>query len=138
MMIQALLPFLGTVLDKVFPDPQAAAEAKVKVMEMAQKGELAALDADLKIALGQIEVNKVEAQSPSLFKSGWRPAVGWTCVFGLVYSFILQPLLVWVSSIVGIPVPPMLDTGPLMTLLFGLLGLGGFRTYEKIKGVASK
>ena len=134
-MIQTFLPFLGQALDKIFPDPKAAADAKVKIMEMAQRGELAALDADLKIALGQIEVNKIEAQSPSLFKSGWRPAVGWTCVFGLVYSFILHPILTWISSIWGIPIPPVLDTGPLMTLLFGLLGLGGFRTYERVKGV---
>jgi len=137
-MIQAFLPILGTLMDKIFPDPTAAAEAKVKVMEMAQKGELAVLDAEVKLAIGQIEVNKIEAQSPSLFKSGWRPAVGWTCVFGLVYQFVLYPFLTWASSIWGIPTPPLLDTGLLMTLLGGLLGLGGFRTFEKIKGVASK
>ena len=137
-MIQALLPLIGTVVDKVFPDPEAAAEAKVKVMEMAQKGELAALDADLKIALGQIEVNKVEAEDPSLFKSGWRPAVGWTCVFGLVYSFVFLPLFTWISTLQGWPVPPSLDMSTLITLLGGLLGLGGFRTYEKVRGVAAK
>jgi len=137
-MIQALIPLLGTIFDKVIPDPQAAADAKLRVLELTQKGELAALNADLQIALGQIEVNKLEAQSSSIFKGGWRPAVGWVCVFGLVYSFVLQPLLVWVSSIKGIPVPPDLDMGTLITMLGGLLGLGGFRTYEKTKGVAAK
>lgn len=137
-MIQALLPILGTLVDKVFPDPQAAADAKVKVMEMAQKGELAALEADMKIALGQIEVNKEEARDPSLFKSGWRPAVGWTCVFGLAYSFLFLPLFSWLATIQGWPVPPALDMGTLVTMLGGLLGLGGFRTYERVKGVIPK
>ena len=137
-MIQALIPLLGTIFDKVIPDPQAAADAKLRVLELTQKGELAALDADLQIAMGQIEVNKLEAQSASIFKGGWRPAVGWVCVFGLVYSFVLQPLLVWVSTINDIPVPPDLDMGTLITMLGGLLGLGGFRTYEKTKGVAAK
>ena len=137
-MIQALIPLLGTIFDKVIPDPQAAADAKLRVLELTQKGELAALDADLQIAMGQIEVNKVEAQSASIFKGGWRPAVGWVCVFGLVYSFVLQPLLVWVSTINDIPVPPDLDMGTLITMLGGLLGLGGFRTYERIKGAIPK
>ena len=137
-MIQALIPLLGTIFDKVIPDPQAAADAKLRVLELTQKGELAALNADLQIALGQIEVNKLEAQSASIFKGGWRPAVGWVCVFGLVYSFVLQPLLVWVSTINDIPVPPDLEMVTLITMLGGLLGLGGFRTYEKTKGVAAK
>ena len=137
-MIQVLIPLLGTIFDKVIPDPQAAADAKLRVLELTQKGELAALDADLQIAMGQIEVNKLEAQSASIFKGGWRPAVGWVCVFGLVYSFVLQPLLVWVSTINDIPVPPDLDMGTLITMLGGLLGLGGFRTYERIKGAIPK
>lgn len=137
-MITALLPILGNVLDKIFPDPKTANEAKLKMMELAQQGELATLNADLQISLGQIDINKEEAKDPSLFKSGWRPAVGWTCVFGLVYSFIAYPFLVWFSNIYQIPIPPTLDMGTLITMLGGLLGLGGFRTYEKVKGVAAK
>lgn len=135
-MIQALIPIIGGLLDKVLPDPQASADAKLKMLELAQKGELAVLDADVKLALGQIEVNKVEAASDSLFKSGWRPAVGWTCVFGLVYSFVAFPLLTWYSSYMAVASPPDLDMGTLITLLGGLLGLGGLRTYEKVKGVS--
>jgi len=137
-MIQALIPLLGTVFDKILPDPQAAAEAKLKVLELSQRNELAELDADLKLALAQIDVNKTEAGSASLFKSGWRPAVGWVCVFGLSYSFIVQPMLAWISGIVAIPVPPTLDLSTLLTMLSGLLGLGGFRTAEKMKGVAAR
>lgn len=136
-MIQALLPLLGTVLDKVLPDPQAQADAKLKVLEMAQKGELAVLDADLNLALGQIEVNKVEAGT-DVFRGGWRPATGWTCVGGLAYNFILQPLLPWTLRAFGVEVPdmPTIDNDTLMLLLTGMLGLGGLRTFERIKGKA--
>ncbi|MES2346301.1 MAG: 3TM-type holin, partial [Pseudomonadota bacterium] len=76
-MLAALLPLLGTLIDKFFPDPTAAAAAKVQVMEMAQRGELAQLDADVKLATGQLDVNKTEAASSSLFVAGWRPFIGW-------------------------------------------------------------
>ena len=134
----ALIPLLGTVIDKAIPDPQAAADAKLKVMEMTQKGELAVLDADLKIALGQMEINKVEAASAGIYKGGWRPAAGWVCVFGLFYTFLLKPLLPWVVALTGADVPalPPIDTMELIALLGGMLGLGGFRTFERIKGRA--
>lgn len=136
-MWQALIPVLGTVIDKILPDPQAAAEAKLRALEMAQKGELAVLDADMRLALGQMEVNKVEA-STDLFRGGWRPAVGWVCVIGLGYQFILQPLLPWIVTVAGGHVPPLpaIDNETLMVLLTGMLGLGGLRTFERVKGRA--
>jgi hypothetical protein len=132
-----LIPALAQIFDKVIPDPQAQADAKLKVMEMAQKGELAVLDADLKLALGQLEVNKVEAGT-DMFRGGWRPAVGWTCVVGLCYQFLLQPLLPWVVTVAGGTVPPLpaIDNETLMVLLTGMLGLGGLRTFERVKGRA--
>jgi hypothetical protein len=132
----ALLPVIGQVLGKVLPDPAAAAEAKIRLAELVQRGELASLDADVKVALGQIEINKEEAKSASLFVAGWRPAVGWICAVALSYQFVVRPLLAWYSLIVAIPVPPELDIATLMTLLFGMLGMGGMRMYEKGKGVA--
>lgn len=137
-MWQALIPLIGTVIDKAIPDPQAAAETKLKVMEMSQRGELAVLDADLKIAMGQIEVNKVEAASSDPFRAGWRPAAGWVCVFGLFYTYALKPLLPWFAAALGLQVEPLpdIDTMELMTLLGGMLGLSGFRTFERIKGKA--
>jgi len=137
MIWQALIPLIGTVLEKVLPDPQASAEAKIKLMELAQKGELAVLDAETKMALGQIEVNKVEAGT-DMFRGGWRPATGWACVFGLVYQFLLQPLLPWLVAVCGGSVPPLppIDNETLMVLLTGMLGLGGLRTFERIKGKA--
>lgn len=133
----ALIPAVTTILDKVLPDPQAAADAKLKALEMAQKGELAALDADLRLALGQLEVNKAEATT-DLWRGGWRPAVGWTCVLGLFYNFVLQPLLPWAVAVFGGTVPPLpaIDNETLLVLLTGMLGLGGLRTFERIKGKA--
>ena len=132
----ALLPIIGQVLGKVLPDPAEAAEAKIRLAELVQRGELAFLDADVKVALGQMEINKEEAKSGSLFVAGWRPAVGWICAVALSYQFVVRPLLAWYSLIVTIPVPPELDVATLMTLLFGMLGMGGMRMYEKGKGVA--
>jgi hypothetical protein len=137
MMLAALLPLLGTVIDKAIPDPQAAAQAKLEAMRLAQSGEAQVLDADLRIALGQIETNKIEA-STDAFRGGWRPAAGWVCVFGLGYTFLLRPLLPWLVSLTGADVAdlPPIDTMELMALLGGLLGLGGFRTYERVRGKA--
>jgi hypothetical protein len=135
-MWSALIPVIGNVIEKIFPDPVKAQEAKLELFKLEQQGQLAALDADLKMALGQMEINKVEAANSSLFVSGWRPAVGWVCVAGLTYTFIGQPILSWMSTMNQVPVPPELDLDSLVTLLAGLLGLGGFRTYEKVKGVA--
>jgi hypothetical protein len=133
----ALIPLIGTIVEKVIPDPQAAADAKLRVMELAQKGELAVLDADMKLALGQIEVNRAEATT-DMFRGGWRPAVGWVCVVGLAYQFVLQPVLPWVVALFGAQVPPLpaIDNETLMVLLTGMLGLGGLRTLERVKGKA--
>lgn len=82
----------------------------------------------------QIEVNKVEAGSTNLFVSGWRPSVGWVCSIALCYHFVLQPLLMFVLSAVGKPVDlPVFDMSTLTTILLGLLGLGGMRSFEKVK-----
>lgn len=136
-MWQALIPVLGTIFDKLLPDPQQAAEAKLRAMEMAQRGELAVLDADMRLAMGQLEVNKAEATT-DLFRGGWRPATGWVCVFGLAYQFLAQPLLPWAAAVFGFTVPPLpaIDNETLMVLLTGMLGLGGLRTFERVKGRA--
>jgi hypothetical protein len=85
----------------------------------------------------QTIVNLAEANNPNLFVAGWRPAAGWVCVVGLFYSVFLRPILSWVSSIWHwSAVPPVIDETILMELLFGMLGLGAYRTYERVKGKA--
>lgn len=114
------------------------AEQRTRLLEQSAALEAAVLQADLAMAQGQMEINKVEAADPSLFKSGWRPSVGWVCVFGLGYTFLLRPLLPWFITVFGWQVPPLppIDMGELTVLLGGLLGLGGFRTFEKIRSKA--
>ena len=131
-----IIPAVIGIIDKIIPDPKQAAEAKLKVMELEQRKELVELEAAVKIAAAQIEVNRTEAADPSLFKSGWRPAIGWVCAAGLGYQFLLRPFLPWLAGTFGLPVAalPALEMDTLMTLLFGILGLGAFRTVEKIKG----
>lgn len=132
-----LLPLIGNVLDKLFPDPTAAGEAKMKLMELAQTGELAKLNAEMQIATGQLEVNKVEAANSSLFVAGWRPFVGWTCGAAFAFKFIGGPMLVFVAGYFGHPITlPEMDFTDMSTILMGMLGIGALRTVEKVKGVA--
>lgn len=127
---------IGKVVDKIWPDPGQAAQAKLKLMELQQNGELKELEAMVELAKSQNDVNKIEAANPSLFVSGWRPGAGWICVFGLGYSFLGLPLLTWASTAFGFPPPPPIDLGVLVTTLLGMLGLGGMRVAEKKAGVA--
>ena len=86
--------------------------------------------------LAQLEVNKAEAASQSLFVAGWRPAVGWICALGMFSNFLLFPLVNFLSNISGHDVViPLIDLTTMMPVLLGMLGLGGLRTVEKIQGV---
>jgi len=124
------------MFDRIFPDPKAAAEAKVQIMEMAQRGELAQLDADLKMATGQMEVNKVEAGHQSLFVAGWRPAIGWVCGAAFAFKFVVGPSVAVLMAALGHPIVlPEFDFSEMSTILLGMLGLGTLRTVEKVKGV---
>jgi ABC-type sulfate transport system permease component len=129
--ITAILNLGNSVIDRVLPDKAANDAAKAQLVQMQLSGELAQIT-------GQLEVNKVEAASSSMFVAGWRPFVGWVCGSGLAYQFIARPLLMFVVALFGHPVvAPELDMGTLLTLLLGMLGLAGARTFEKVNGVAS-
>lgn len=133
----ALLTLLPGLLDKILPDKGAADAAKLELLKMAQTGELAQLQATTDLAKGQLEVNKVEAASGSLFVAGWRPFVGWICATAIGFKYIGGPLLVMICAAVGVDIDlPEIDTADLWPLLAGLLGLGGLRTIEKVKGAA--
>jgi len=127
--VTALLP----LLDKILPDEKAKDAAKLEALKLAQEGQLAEMEAQVKLMIGQIEVNKIEAAQDN-FRGGWRPASGWCCAIGLFYNYLLQPLLSWASAAHGWPVPPSIDVNELMVLLGGMLGLGGLRSYERING----
>ncbi len=130
--LSALLDIGGKVIDRVWPDPEKAAAAKLELLKMQQSGELA-------IIAGQLEINKVEAANPSVFVSGWRPFIGWVCGSGFAIQFVIGPMAEWGSALYGNPVKfPQMDVGTMMPLLIGMLGLSGFRSVEKINGVAAK
>lgn len=135
----AFLPLISKVVDLVIPDPNKAAEAKLKAAEMAQKGELAFLDADVKIAIAQMGINQEEAKNPRLWVSGWRPCVGWVGAAGLAYAAIIEPLARFVAAVAGYTGAfPVLDTTITMQILFAILGVGVLRTREKEKGVEAR
>lgn len=116
------------VLDKFVPDPEARAKAEADLRNALQSWDKA-----------QSDVNAVEAANASVFVSGWRPFLGWCCGAALAYQYLISPLIMWVALSAGanLASPPRLDDS-LWELMFGMLGLGGLRTLEKIKGVASK
>lgn len=121
--IGAVSDLASTVIGRIWPDKSAQEQAE--------------LAAAVAIVQGQIDTNKVEAASPSMFIGGWRPACGWVCATALGYQYLARPLLPWACAAAGHQVPdlPTLD-GTLMELLAGILGLGGLRTVERLKGVS--
>ena len=113
------------IINKFIPDP-----------ELRQKAEMELRNDLMKWDESQLKVNAVEAQHRSIFVAGWRPMIGWTCALALGYQYVLMPLTLWIAAMVGHPIPP----GPtlddmLYQLLFGMLGMAGLRTFEKLKGV---
>jgi hypothetical protein len=134
LLIGSVIDIGSKVIDRLFPDPQQKAIAQLELLKLQQSGEFKELDAHVELARGQMEINKIEAGS-DLFRGGWRPACGWICVSGLFYNAILQPIVPeLVAMITGkaMTLRPA-DTEVLMTLLGGLLGLGGMRSWEKLK-----
>lgn len=97
-------------------------------------------DHGIRLQLAQIEVNREEARSPNWFVAGWRPAVGWIGASALAYAAVIEPLLRFVAQVLAgyAGAFPVLDTGITMQILFGILGLGAYRTAEKIKGAESR
>jgi hypothetical protein len=126
---------LNGILKRVLPEKMSE-EAGAKLQ---QELTLELVKGDLASKLGQLAINTEEAKHDSIFVAGWRPAVGWTCAGAFAYSFVLQPFMTFVAVAAGIDLGklPELDMTSLMAVLGGLLGLGGLRTYEKVKGVGN-
>ena len=124
--ITAISDLIKTGLEKWIPDANAREQAALQLA-----GQLHAQ------VMAQIEVNKVEAASSSLFVAGWRPFVGWSCGSAYAYTFVVQPFLIFILTAAQVHVDiaqlPVLDMGELGVVLFGMLGLGAMRSYEKVK-----
>ena len=129
-MLSNLIGPVTGLLDKFIEDKDQKAQLAHELATMADRH---AQD----LALAQIEVNKAEAASGSVFKGGWRPFIGWVCGGAFAYHFVLQPVIVFAVVAAGVDLPPLpeFDMTSLMTVLMGMLGLGGLRTYEKQKGL---
>lgn len=114
-----------TLLDRFVPDPEKKREAELELIRMAADGEL-------KQVMAQLEINAREAQNPSIFVAGWRPAVGWVCVIAMFFQYIVRPVLI------GFDVAPQTMPGlddNLWAILTGILGIGGLRSLEKVTKV---
>lgn len=131
-LLTTLLPVLTNVLDRVIPDPQQKAKALQDLITQLQQSDLA-----------QMDVNKAEASSSSMFVAGWRPFIGWVCGFAVAYNLVLLPLAGFIASFFGEQYVTMVLNAPklddnLWMLLGSMLGIGGLRTIEKLKGVAAR
>ena len=129
-LITSLIGPVTGILDKFIEDKDQKAKLAHEIATMSDTHAQQAL-------LAQLEINKAEAASGSLFKGGWRPFVGWVCGIAFAYHFVLQPLLIFVLIVFNVNIPdlPVFDMSTLLTTLGGLLGIGGLRTYEKKSGL---
>ena len=118
------------LLDKFIEDKDQKAKLAHELATMADK-----LAHEQQLA--QMAINKEEASSGSLFKGGWRPFVGWICGIAFFYHFVCQPVIIFIVAMSGVDIPdlPKFEMNSLLTVLGGLLGIGGLRTYEKQKGL---
>jgi len=128
--IEQLIGPVSGLLDKFIEDKDQKARIAHDIATMADR------HAQERV-MAQIETNRQEAAHRSLFVAGWRPFIGWTCGVSLAWHFVLAPMLMWVDAWVGLGFTPVsFDMDSLMTVLLGMLGLGGLRTYEKSKGLS--
>lgn len=128
--ITAGIDLLGKVIDRVLPNKVEADKAKAELLVMQTKGELDQL-------VGQLDINKIEAGHQSVFVAGWRPFIGWVCGIALAYAALFEPIMRFVAK-VGFAYNgefPIIDHDITMQVLLGLLGLGAYRTYERVQGV---
>jgi hypothetical protein len=129
-MLQALIGPVAGLLDKFIEDKDTKNALAHEISTMAERHAQ-------ELAKGQLEVNKVEAASQSMFVAGWRPAVGWVCVLGMASNFIVIPMANFGLALAesGVTIP-LIDTSTMMPVLMGMLGLGAMRSVEKVRGVS--
>lgn len=139
-MIQMILPVIGTVLDRILPDTEKANEAKAELSKMALQGELDSVQKEFEVQLAQIRVNEKAAEHGDIFVSGGRPFFIWVCGGAFAYTYLVRDFILLLAHFGGVAVDPTVLPQPnlseMMPVALGLLGLGGLRSYEKVKGVA--
>lgn len=128
--VSVLLDIGGKVIDKIWPDPAQAATAKFELFKLQQSGELAQM-------AGQMQINQEEAKSPNVFVSGWRPFIGWVCGVSCGWNWIGLSVAKVVAELCGSHISlAAADLTEMLPVLMGMLGLGAYRTIEKLKGKA--
>lgn len=131
-----ILPIVSEIFDRIIPDPDARDKAKAELLKAETEAKFKELEIIIRSDIAQTQINAEEAKSDNLFVAGWRPAAGWVCVTALGYHYVMQPLLAFVIINTGHTLTlPVFDMGTLETVLFGMLGLGSFRTMEKVPEV---
>jgi hypothetical protein len=138
LLLGPILDLFNKVADKVWPDPEKKAQAQLELVKMQQAGDFKELEVNLALAQGQMDINKVEAASSDPFTSRARPFIMWVCGLSLLYAALIDPFARFIATVFYHYTGsfPEIDTTITLQVLFGLLGLGGFRTLEKIRGVA--
>lgn len=139
LLLSGLFDVAGKVLDRIFPDPTQKAAAQLELFKLQQSGELQKLASETSLALAQLEINKEEAKSTNWWVAGARPAIMWVCGFAMAYVSVIEPIARFVAKVwFGYDGEfPVIDTDLTLQVLFGILGLGIYRTAEKIKGSES-
>lgn len=130
---------IADIVGRFKADPTVVAQHAEKLAELDIALKQAQMQVDVQLSMAQNKVNEIEAASTKWWVNGWRPSVGWVCSFGLFVALIVGPFFTWASGWItsGHPGPfPALDTNVLLTMLGGMLGIGGLRTYEKVAGVS--
>lgn len=127
---------VGDTVDNLFTSKEEKMEKELEILKAQREFDLEENKLIAQQNIAQTEVNKVEAASSNLFVSGWRPAIGWVGALSLFYQFIVYPLLLWMPSVTNPPAP--LPNDMLWTIITGMLGIAGMRSYDKLKSTDTK
>ncbi len=135
--VNGVVTGVAQILDKFKVDATTAAQMTHDLQKLGMELQDKAAEREQQVLLAQAEINKVEAASPNLFVSGWRPAAGWVCVTGFGTAYIISPMIKLLAPLCGYvgPALPALEMGELTPMLVALLGLGGYRTFERYNNV---
>ena len=128
------------LIDELYTSEEEKAEQVAKLAKIQQQGDLEAMKMEVSLLQGQLAINQKEAQHASVFVAGARPFIIWVGGASLLWAGIVHPLLTWLWAFKGIDgtPPPMIDSGQLLAIVSGLLGVGGMRSYDKTKGTDTK